>query len=51
MPDLQDISDAAIDAQMQVLDEAFRPVGFKFNLKETIRTVNAQWYTTSTASP
>jgi hypothetical protein len=51
MADLQNTSDAAIDAQMQVLDDAFRPVGFKFNLKDTIRITNAQWYMISTASP
>ncbi|KAJ4985682.1 metalloprotease [Stagonosporopsis vannaccii] len=39
-----DISDATIDAQLQILDNAFRPVGFRFNLKETIRTTNARWY-------
>ncbi|KAF2124332.1 zincin [Dothidotthia symphoricarpi CBS 119687] len=39
-----DISDATIDAQMQILDDAFRPVGFKFNLVDTVRTINEEWY-------
>ncbi|KAF3038991.1 hypothetical protein E8E12_004364 [Didymella heteroderae] len=38
------IDDATIDAQLRILDETFRPVGFSFNLKETVRTVNEQWY-------
>ncbi|KAH6622465.1 hypothetical protein C7974DRAFT_473738 [Boeremia exigua] len=39
-----DISDTTIEAQLRILDDAFRPVGFRFALKETIRTVNAEWY-------
>ncbi|CAI9629993.1 unnamed protein product [Alternaria burnsii] len=34
------ISDAALSAQMEVLNNAFEPVGFQFNLVNTTRTIN-----------
>ncbi|OAG15421.1 hypothetical protein CC77DRAFT_1053983 [Alternaria alternata] len=38
------ISDAALSAQMEVLNNAFEPVGFQFNLVNTTRTINEYWY-------
>ncbi|KAI8941044.1 hypothetical protein NX059_002287 [Plenodomus lindquistii] len=43
-PEGGDISDERIDAQMKILNEAFVPVGFQFNLVETIRTINEEWF-------
>ena len=36
-------SDAALSAQMEVLNNAFEPVGFQFNLVNTTRTINEYW--------
>jgi hypothetical protein len=36
-------SDAALSAQMEVLNDAFEPVGFQFNLLNTTRTINEYW--------
>ncbi|RYO18090.1 hypothetical protein AA0111_g10877 [Alternaria arborescens] len=38
------ISDAALSAQLEVLNDAFEPVGFQFNLLNTTRTINEYWY-------
>ncbi|KAF2796518.1 hypothetical protein K505DRAFT_415708, partial [Melanomma pulvis-pyrius CBS 109.77] len=38
------IRDATIEAQLQVLNDAFKPVGFQFRLIDTIRTINERWY-------
>ena len=36
-------SDAALSAQLEVLNDAFEPVGFQFNLLNTTRTINEYW--------
>ena len=38
------INDAAIASQMRVLNDAFAPWGWSFNLAATDRTVNARWF-------
>ncbi|KAH7078739.1 metalloprotease [Paraphoma chrysanthemicola] len=38
------IDDATISAQIDVLNNAFQPVGFEFKLVETTPTVNEYWY-------
>lgn len=38
------ISDATVDAQMQVLNDSFGPYGFKFALREVVRTGNLDFY-------
>jgi len=40
-----DVPDAMIADQMQVLNQAFAPWGWSFNLVSTDRTTNATWYT------
>jgi hypothetical protein len=40
-----DVPDSQINAQMQVLNDAFAGTGFQFNLVQTTRTTNATWYT------
>ncbi|HVF46401.1 MAG TPA: zinc metalloprotease [Pyrinomonadaceae bacterium] len=38
------VSDADIAAQMRVLNNAFAPWGWNFNLVSTDRTINAEWF-------
>ncbi len=40
-----DIPQSMIDAQMNVLNAAFQPTGWSFNLVSVDRTTNATWYT------
>lgn len=40
-----DVPDSMINAQMNVLNAAFAPWGYSFNLVATDRTTNASWYT------
>jgi hypothetical protein len=40
-----DVPREMIDAQIQVLNEAFASAGFSFVLREVTRTTNPQWYT------
>ncbi|KNG47233.1 metalloprotease [Stemphylium lycopersici] len=37
-------SNEALSAQIEVLNNAFEPVGFQFNLVNTTRTINEFWY-------
>ena len=39
-----DVSDAMIDAQMAVLDDAFGPHGYSFTLLSVDRTVDNRWF-------
>ena len=39
-----DLSDAQVASQMRVLNNAFGPWGWSFNLAATDRTVNAEWF-------
>jgi hypothetical protein len=39
-----DLSDAQVASQMRVLNNAFAPWGWSFNLAATDRTVNAEWF-------
>ena len=41
------VSDAQIQAQMNVLDDAYASYGWSFNLVETTRTANNTWYSMS----
>lgn len=38
------ISDDRVNGQMQVLNDAFGPHGYQFNLVETTTTENCDWY-------
>ncbi|KAJ8113929.1 hypothetical protein OPT61_g4066 [Boeremia exigua] len=38
------MNDALLGTQMDILNERFQPVGFKFNLLETNRVINEEWY-------
>ncbi|PSN70305.1 hypothetical protein BS50DRAFT_571573 [Corynespora cassiicola Philippines] len=38
------IPDERIDAQINILNEAFKPVGYSFHVVETERIINEQWY-------
>lgn len=40
-----DLSDETIASQMQVLNDAFKSMGWSFNLVSVDRTTNATWYT------
>jgi hypothetical protein len=43
--DKGDVTGAMIDQQMKVLNEAFAPSGFRFNLVSVDRTLNPAWFT------
>jgi hypothetical protein len=45
-----DISNTSIARQMDVLNEAYGPLGWSFNLVSTDRTTNSTWYTCSGGS-
>ncbi|MDQ3264200.1 MAG: zinc metalloprotease [Myxococcota bacterium] len=40
-----DVSQEQIEAQIKVLNDAYKDAGFQFNLVEVDRTKNAKWYT------
>ena len=44
------VSDQQINAQMNVLNDAFAPWGWSFNLAGTTRTANNDWYTMGNGS-
>lgn len=41
--------ESRIKAQIQVMNKAYQPAGFKFQLMAISRTTNPQWYTMSQA--
>jgi hypothetical protein len=45
-----DIPDSQINAQIDVLNDAFAPWGWSFNLAQVDRTTNSTWYTMSPGS-